>query len=80
MRSNICNATFYRAVPRQVCLRKNTMKSLRLVLFAKYCLDDQVRRIRWVRYTARTERKEMHTRFWWGNPEGKRSLGRARHV
>jgi hypothetical protein len=34
-------------------------------------------RIRRVGYAAHTGRKEMHIKFWFGNPEGKRALGRS---
>jgi hypothetical protein len=34
-------------------------------------------RIRRVVYAAHMGRKEMHIMFWFGNPEGKRALGRC---
>jgi len=34
--------------------------------------------MRWVGHVARRERREMHTRFWWGNLKGSRPLGKHR--
>jgi len=33
------------------------------------------RRMRWVGHVAHMKEGEVHTRFWWGKPEGKRPLG-----
>ena len=37
------------------------------------------RRMRWAGHVARMGRGEAYTGFWWGEPEGKRPLGRLRH-
>jgi hypothetical protein len=38
------------------------------------------RRIRWAWLVARRGRGEVHTRFWWGKPDGKRPLVRRRRT
>jgi len=38
----------------------------------------KLRRMRWEGHVARMGRGEACTGFWWGKPEGKRSLGRPR--
>ena len=37
-------------------------------------------RIRWAGFVARRGRGEVHTRFWWGKPDGKRPLVRRRRT
>ena len=34
--------------------------------------------MRWMKYVARMRDTKVHTGFWWGRPEEKRSLGRPR--
>jgi hypothetical protein len=36
------------------------------------------RRVRWAGHAARMGRRGIHIRFWWGQPEGKKPLGRPR--
>jgi hypothetical protein len=49
-----------------------------------YCLPDVIRvitlrRMTWVGHVARMGRREIHTRFLVGKPEGRRPFGRSRH-